>query len=109
MAPPASLIAALRHLLRPLVRLLTSQGVTYPMLADLLKQIYVDVAVQHFGLKGDPPTDSRVTLLTGVHRKDVKRLRESASGAPAGEAMPQLVALGAQLAAAWTTPHEFRD
>ena len=109
MAPAASLITALRHLLRPLVRLLTSQGVTYPMLADLLKQIYVDVAVRHFGLDGQPPTDSRVTLLTGVHRKDVKRLREAPGGEPAGETMPQLVALGAQLAAAWTTRRELVD
>src|SRR5918998_419597 len=101
MAPPASLIAALRHLLRPLVRLLTSQGVTYPMLADLLKQIYVDVTVRDFALDGGPPTDSGVTLLTGVPRRDVKRLGEAPGGTPAGEAMPQLVALGAQLAAAW--------
>jgi len=107
MTPPASLVAALRHLLRPLVRLLTSQGVTYPMLADLLKQTYVDVAVQHFGLDGETPTDSRVTLLTGVHRKDVKRLRATTQS-PA-EPMPEMVALGAQLAAAWTTRRELRD
>jgi hypothetical protein len=50
-----------------------------------------------------------VTLLTGVHRKDVKRLREAASRGPEGEPMPELVALGAQLAAAWTTRRELRD
>jgi uncharacterized protein DUF6502 len=107
MAPPASLLSALRHLLRPLVRLLTAQGVTFPMLADVLKQTYVDVAVRHFGLGSEPPTDSRVTLLTGVHRKDVKRLREA--GTAQVQAMPEMVALGAQLAAAWTTRKEFRD
>jgi len=35
----------------------------------------VDVAVKEFPVDGKPQTDSRVTLLTGVHRKDVKRLR----------------------------------
>jgi Family of unknown function (DUF6502) len=107
MTPPSALVAALRHLLQPLVRLLTSQGFTYPMLADLLKQIYVEVAVRDFPLDGAAPSDSRVTLLTGVHRKDVKRLRNRA--APEGESMPETVALGAQLAAAWTTRRELRD
>jgi len=107
MAPPASLFSALRHLLRPLVRLLTAQGVTFPMLADVLKQTYVDVAVRHFGLDGKPPTDSRASLLTGVHRKDVKRLRQERT--QAGEPMPEIVALGAQLVAVWTTRKELRD
>jgi hypothetical protein len=107
MTPPSALVAALRHLLQPLVRLLTAQGFTYPMLADLLKKIYVDVAVRDFRLDGAAPTDSRVTLLTGVHRKDVKRLR--ANAAPEVESMPEVVALGAQLAAAWTTRRDLRD
>jgi len=107
MTPTPSLLAAVRNLLRPLVRLLTAQGVTYPMLADMLKQIYVEVAARDFALEGRAPTDSRVSLLTGVHRKDVKRLREAQ--APAAEPMPEIVALGAQLAAAWTTRRELRD
>jgi hypothetical protein len=107
MTPPSALVAALRRLLQPLVRLLTAQGITYPMLADLLKQVYVEVAVRDFRLEGEAPTDSRVTLLTGVHRKDVKRLRTP--GAPQPEAMPEMVALGSQLAAVWTTRRDLRD
>jgi len=107
MVPAASLITALRHLLRPLVRLLVARGFTYPMLADLLKQIYVDTADRDFRLAGAPPTDSRVSLISGVHRKDVRRLRGAT--APDEEAIPDTVALGAQLAAAWTTQPEFVD
>ena len=107
MTPPSALVAALRRLLQPLVRLLTAQGITYPMLADLLKQVYVDVAVRDFRLESEAPTDSRVTLLTGVHRKDVKRLRTP--GEPQPEAMPEMVALGSQLAAVWTTRRDLRD
>jgi hypothetical protein len=106
-APPASLIAALRHLLRPLVRLLVARGFTYPMLADLLKQTYVDVADRDFRLGDQAPTDSRMSLISGVHRKDVRRLRGSAP--PDEEAVPDSVALGAQLASAWTTRREFLD
>lgn len=106
MSPRPSLLSALRRLLRPLVKLLTAQGVTYPMLAELLKQVYVDVAAREFALGDAAPTDSRVSLLTGVHRKDVKRLRGAPAAAPA---MPETVALGAQLAAAWTTRRDLRD
>src|SRR5579859_7596764 len=107
MTPTPALVAALRHLLRPLVRLLVARGVTYTMLADILKQTYVDVADREFRLDSRPATDSRVSLLSGVHRKDVRRLRESAPAADA--AMPDSVALGAQLVAAWTTRREFLD
>jgi Family of unknown function (DUF6502) len=107
MTPPPSLVRALRQLLRPLVRLLVARGVSYTMLSDLLKQVYVEVADREFRLDGKPPTDSRVSLLSGVHRKDVRRLREAA---PAGEdAVPESVALGAQLVSAWTTRREFLD
>jgi len=111
MTTPPALIAALRHLLYPLVRLLVARGTTFPMLAELLKEIYVDVATKEFRIEGrgreDGPSDSRVSLLTGVHRKDVRRLR----GASPGEAerMPASVALGAQLVAAWTERRPFRD
>lgn len=85
----------MRSLLRPLVRLLVARGLTYPMLLDLLKETYVEVAQRHFGAA----TDSRITLLTGVHRKDVRRLREEEPAPP--DEMPEAVALGAQLVAAW--------
>src|SRR5262245_27763331 len=107
MTPAGSLVTALRHLLRPLIHLLVARGYTYPLLADLLKEIYVDIADRDFRLGGDAPTDSRVSLLSGVHRKDVRRLR---GAAPLDEeAVPEAVALGAQLAAAWTTKREFLD
>ena len=93
------LIAALRRILRPLVRFLLAQGVTYPYLAELLKSVFVEVAAQKdFALKGKRQTASRISLLTGVHRKDVKRLF-----ATRHESMlpPPNVSLGAQLVARW--------
>jgi len=99
LTPAPALIAALRALLRPLVRLLVARGVTYPIFADALKQTYVDVAVRDFAEAARPPSDSRVTLLSGVHRKDVKRLR-GAGAAPTAK-VPPTVAFGAQLVAAW--------
>jgi hypothetical protein len=104
--PPQPLIAAVRRLLRPLIRLLLSYSVQYPYLASLLKLTYVEVATQGFSLKDKELSDSRITLLTGIHRQDVKRLRsEIVSDAPP----PASVSLGAQLVAKWTGMPEYLD
>jgi hypothetical protein len=66
---------ALKTLLAPLVRLLIKKQVSLSSLTEIIKSVYVDVAEQDFAIKGKPLTDSRINLLTGVHRKDVKRLR----------------------------------
>lgn len=76
-----------------------ARGVTYPMLLELLKSVFVRVAEDDFGLPGKAPTDSRISLLTGVHRKDVRRLRSATESSD----VPAAVPLGAQLVAAWLT------
>ena len=85
-APSPALLRALRHALRPLVRLMIAGGVTLPALIEMLKGLLVDVADKEFGLAGKAPTDSRVSLVTGVHRKDVSRLRRVARPCSAGAA-----------------------
>lgn len=95
LTPSPALLRAVRHLLRPLVRLLIRWGVAFPQLSDLLKQVYVEVADQDFLVAGKPNSDSRVTLLTGVHRKDVRRLRS----APFDET--PAASLGARVVAMW--------
>ena len=97
-APSNIVIQAIRGVLKPLVRFMLSQGLTYTILIDLLKSIYVEVALKEFTLEKKRQTDSRISLLTGVHRKDVKRLSEllEADAPP-----PENVTLGAQLVAKW--------
>ena len=68
----------MRRLLRPLVRLLIERSIPLPFVTELLRGLYVEVAVKEFPVEGKRQTDSRVNLLTGVHRKDVKRLRAHA-------------------------------
>jgi hypothetical protein len=104
--PPTALRRALQAVLRPLVRLLVEQGVPFYQLAELLKGVYVDVALHDFPLEGKDSTDSRVTLLTGVHRKDVKRLRATRT---AVDEAPKSVSLGALLVARWTGTAAYLD
>lgn len=103
----ARLTPAIARVLHPLVRLLLATGYTYPWLADQLKGIFVDVADRHFQLDGKRQTDSRVSLLTGVHRKDVRRLRGNAPTVQ--PKMPRSVSLGAELVARWVSTPAYLD
>jgi len=104
--PLTALVRASRTLLRPLVRLLVARQVSYPFLANLLKGIYVEVAERDFGLAGKRLTDSRISLLTGVYRRDVKRVRAELRE---GAAIPPAVSLGAEVVARWNGLPEFMD
>jgi hypothetical protein len=98
---PTSLLKALRHVMQPLVRLMLRKGVTYLVFADLLKEVFVEVADREFRLGEKAPSDSRISLLTGVHRKDVRRLRNT--GDPADSMLPENITFGAQLVNAWAS------
>ncbi|KAB0266216.1 DUF6502 family protein [Microvirga brassicacearum] len=102
----AKLHAPLARLLRPLVRLLIRSGITLPMLTELLRELYVNVAEYDFALSGKEQTDSRVSLLTGIHRKEVRRLR--GAGAPVN-AVPATVSQTSRILARWLADPEFSD
>ena len=102
----AKLHAPLARLLRPLVRLCIKSGMTFPALAQLLRELFVNVAENDFGLEGKEQTDSRVSLLTGIHRKEVSRLR--GSGAPVHE-VPATLSRTSAIIARWLAAPEFTD
>ena len=58
----------------------------------------MEVASDEFRLDKKRQTDSRISLLTGVHRKDVKRLTDMLEEE---EVAPTNVTLGAQLVSKW--------
>ncbi len=68
--------ASSRLLLRPVVRLLLRCGVTWKELAELCKLVYVEVAAADFGKRGRPTNASRIAILTGLSRREVKRAKE---------------------------------
>ena len=102
---PAALLA-LRQLLRPLVRFLLDQQISFPVLSRLLKEVYVDVAREELPLEGRAQTDARLSLLTGVHRKDVRRLREQGG---LDDDIDQHAPLGAAIAVRWTSEDAYLD
>lgn len=97
------------RLLRPLVKLLLQQGITYTGVIPLLKETFVEVAAeeQAFQLDNKRQTDSRVSLLTGVHRKEVKRIREKL-GQPLSEKEIK-ASISAQIMARWLGHPDYTD
>lgn len=105
--PSTALLKAVRWLCKPLVRLLIEKNVSYVQLRELLKEVYVEVAETEFALHGNPPSDSRIFVLTGVHRKDIKRLRQpKADTAEDDYGAPTL---GAELVSRWLGTPEYLD
>jgi hypothetical protein len=70
-----ALVAAIFRLVWPLARLLLRYGIPMSLTVNVVKQVYVEVAWQEFGLPGRKQTTSRVAILTGLSRKEVARLR----------------------------------
>ena len=102
----SKLHAPLARLLRPLVRLCIHSGMTFPALAQLLRELFVNVAEHDFALQGKEQTDSRVSLLTGIHRKEVARLR--GAGTPVHEA-PATLSRTSAIIARWLAAPEYTD
>ncbi len=71
-----ALSAALLVLLRPLVKILLRNGIAYGAFAELAKKTYADVAYHDHVFPGKKQTFSRVSAITGLTRKEAKRLLE---------------------------------
>ena len=67
---------ACQLLLSPVASVVLKCGMTWKEFADLSKAVFVDVATEEFGIKGRPTNISRMSILTGISRKEVKRQRE---------------------------------
>lgn len=86
-----ALLRAVAETLRPFVRQLIEAKVTSAAVEELVRRVFVDVAAAELAIPGRPQTDSRISVLTGVHRKDVRRLR-GAEPVPSMRALPRDVA-----------------
>jgi len=101
-----SLMTAIRKILRPLVHLFIRHKMAFPQLAELLKSVYVEVAENEFRLPTKPQTDTRLSLLTGIHRKDIKRLRNLT---PAEKETPVAVDIGIRMVSRWIGDAFYQD
>jgi len=83
---PAALLEAAARVLAPLVKLLIARGVTYQAASEMLKRVYVRAGQKHF--TGEAATDTQLSLVTGLNRKEIRRLTDDSlqSAAPESRA-----------------------
>ncbi len=77
-----SLLRAAAATLRPIVKRLLEAGIPYGRLEARLRALFVAVAERDLAIPGRRQTDSRIALLTGVNRKEVRRLRGGGAQSP---------------------------
>jgi len=68
------LAAAVARILKPLVRILLRSGISYGTFADIAKRQFVEVAQKEFSIQGRKQSVSRVSVITGLTRKEVGRI-----------------------------------
>ncbi len=68
--------SACRAVLRPLASMLLKCGMTWKAFSDISKSVFVEAASADYGIDGRPTNVSRVSILTGISRKEVKRQRD---------------------------------
>ncbi len=99
-----SLAAALR-LMSPLVEMLLHEGVTYPRFANALKKTFLEAAQSVLETSSARVNDSSISVLSGVHRKDVREWRV------AGRPRPQAKIAGAvmEVFTRWASDPDYCD
>jgi len=93
------ILDAALQMLRPLVRLMLRHGVAYPAFAAALKQVFLAEADQELKSRGMARTDSAVSLLSGVHRRDVRNLTRLAP--VAAHRPPGFTGIAAEVVGRW--------
>ena len=104
---PTLVLDRVLALLLPLVRLLLRHGVTYPVFAAAAKRVFLRAAADELAGRGMAATDSAVSLLSGVHRRDVRTLTRGAA-AEVASAPPPTLGLAAQVVARWMHEPAYR-
>ncbi len=102
-------VSALRSMMKPIVLLLLRNGVTYKEFATLCKSIFVEAALEGYGLRGRPTNTSRIAVLTGLDRKEVKRIRDLLDENPELLAAQSAQDRITRVLTAWHQDSEFLD
>ncbi len=100
-------LAACRHLLVPIVRLLLRSRVTWAEFAELSKEVFVDVARRDYGIQSRPTNNSRVAMITGLSRREVMRVRNVLIGEAQAPDPP--ASRVAQVLSGWHVDPDFLD
>jgi len=98
---------ALQKLLKPLIRILLRYGYSYHEFSDVAKQVFVDVCIDDFAIKGRKMTASRVAVLTGMDRKEIVKLINKPDGE--AESTNRPINRASRVIGGWQQDKDFRN
>ena len=102
-----TLALAIHRILRPLIRLLISHEVSHREFSEFARRAYVDVAQKDFAIETRKSTYSRISVLTGLSRKEVTRLASNSEETPPG--LKRSLNRASAVIGAWLRDPEFLD
>lgn len=103
----SQLQGACRRLMRPIAALLMHCGMTWREFSELSKSVFVDVAARELADGSRSPNVSRVSILSGISRKEVRRQLNLLSAQI--EPLPHKTTDATRLLSAWHQDPEFAD
>jgi hypothetical protein len=95
-------------LLKPLVRLVLKRGLAFGQFSELVKRAYVEVAAEDFAVPGRKPSISRIAVLTGLTRKEAKRVLETEEG-DSSAVSRRRINRAARVVSAWVAEPDYHD
>jgi len=71
-----TLLVALASMLRPIVSLTLKCGLSSQEFNEIVRSVFISVASDDYGIRGRPTNISRVAAMTGISRKEIRKIRE---------------------------------
>ena len=102
-----SLTRGIINMLLPIARVLLHFDISHSEFIELSKRAYVKVAYRYFTIPKRKQTYSRVSVITGIPRKEVVRIRETNWEAPPVTKGP--LNRATQVIAGWVRESEYQD
>lgn len=77
-----AILKHLAYILRPVIAFILRHGVKLDEFLELAKRLLLEIAEEQLQKKPGPISENRLSLMTGLHRKDVARLRRKGAEQP---------------------------
>jgi hypothetical protein len=69
-------LKACRHFMLPIAKFLLRNGIGYREFSEISKLAFVQVASDEYGLRGRKTNMSRISVMTGLNRKEIRKIRD---------------------------------
>lgn len=105
------MLGAIHACLIPIARILLRSGITYAQFADVAKRAFVSEAFQETDARGRAANASRVAVMTGLSRKDVRKTCQALAASQGEAPAPPVDRSGplARVLHTWYTDPRFID